>query len=103
MNTQEYCEYVSKQPTNVDFDISAAYYKGLETTTELPPRPVQVFAKRFAKEHETDMFAFDSLGGEDESWILWITPASNHIFVVHRFDGREVLSLVERLEKLPEN
>jgi len=96
MNTQEFCEYVSKQPTNVDPEVSIAYFKGLETTTEIPEIPIQYWAKRFAQEHLTDMFAFDSLGTVDDGWIIWVTPASDHIYVIKRSKGRETLALVKR-------
>jgi hypothetical protein len=42
------------------------------------------------------MFAWDSIGDSEDGWIIFLTAASDHIFVVELSEGQEVLHLVER-------
>ena len=97
MTTREFCKYCSKQPTNVDPEISISYFKNLRTTLDSPPSPICLWARRFAKEHETEMFAWDSVG----DWIIFVTPASDHVWVIELFEGGEIMTIVDRI--LPKN
>jgi hypothetical protein len=96
MITRDFCEYCSKQPTNVAPEISISYFKNLKTSTDEVIPLIRLWAQRFAKEHLTDMFAWDSIGDSEDGWIIFLTAASDHIFVVELSEGQEVLHLVER-------
>ncbi len=97
MTTREFCEYCSKQPTNVDPEISISYFKTMQTTLDSPPLSICLWARRFAKEHETEMFAWDSI----EDWIIFVTPTSDHVYVIGLVEGGETMTIVDRI--LPKN